>query len=1207
MNRKIFFACSICILFLVNFRSLAQSNFEFVENRGQWQNNVFFRGDFYSGSFYLERNGFTVNLHHADDLKAFFGSHHHEVKPAVQVEIPKAIEPGKNPNGEKPREIIRSHAYAVRFEGASTNVEIYAEKPFDTYNNYFLGNDPSKWATGVKLYQVVNYKNIYPGIDIRYYSEGSQLKYDFIVHPGADLSVISIQYLGVDYLKIKNKDLIIGTSVGETAELSPYSYQVTDKGRTEVKVQYEIKSGNRVKLKAGNYDKTRVLIIDPSLIFSSFTGSAASNYGFTATPGPDGSLFAGGIVFGDGFPVTVGAYQSNFGGGVGANSGTDIGIMKFSPTGNQRLYATYIGGNRNEYPHSMYCDPNGNLVILGRSYSSDYPTTAVIGTAANSTSNIVITKLNSTGSALIGSIKIGGSGDDGYNVSDMQATGSYNNTSVLRFYGDDSRSEVVLDENNFIYVVAQTKSGDFPVTAGAIQSNLRGNQDGVVMKINPDCTNLIWATYLGGSSNDGVFNIAIQPGTGDIYVSGATESSDFPGDKTGAYGQNNFGAIDGFVAIISNDGSTLKKSSYFGTSSIDVIYGIQMDLNGYPYIMGISHGSWPEVNNPYKNPNSKQFVAKLEKDLSGFIFSTVFGSGSANPNMSPVAFMVDRCENLYISGWGGNLGQDYAFQLDGVNGMPITSDAIKSITDNRDFYFIVLEKNVNNILWGSFFGQNGGLGEHVDGGTSRFDPNGYIYMSICANCNSPGINFPTTPGVVGPVNGAAPNGCNLAAIKIHMNFSGVSGTVQALVNGVPKTAGCAPFTVDFRDEVRIARSYIWDFGDGTPRLNTTERDVTHTFVNPGSYEVMMIAIDSNTCNVSDTSYITITVSDNPANISFDYEKLLPCEDLSYRFINNSTAGMPFEPNSFTWDFGDGTRITNSNVGTVTHTFPGPGTYNVRLILNDPKFCNGTDSITVELRVSPITEARFEVPVDGCVPFEAAFNNTSLGGQTYLWDFGDGTTSTEAYPVHIYNTPGTYQVRLTVTDPNTCNITDDTTVTVRVHPLPVADFSVSPVPPERNVPAIFTNLSTGAVRYQWHMGDGTVIDRNNADTLKYQFNQTGTYEVCLVAFNEFGCQSMICKTVEAIVDPLLDVPNAFTPGKFGQNSVIKVNGFGIATMSWKIYNRWGQMVFESNHPSIGWDGTYKGEVQPMDVYTYTLEVQFTDGRKLRRTGDITLIR
>src|SRR5690606_2548633 len=140
-----------------------------------------------------------------------------------------------------------------------------------------------------------------------------------------------------------------------------------------------------------------------------------------------------------------------------------------------------------------------------------------------------------------------------------------------------------------------------------------------------------------------------------------------------------------------------------------------------------------------------------------------------------------------------------------------------------------------------------------------------------------------------------------------------------------------------------------------------------------------------------------------------------------------------------------------------------------------------------------------------------------------------------------------------------------------------------------------------------MGDGTVIDRNNSDTLKYQFNETGVYEVCLVAYNEFNCSDMICKTVEAIVDPLLDVPNAFTPGKFGQNSIIRVNGFGIGQMSWKIYNRWGQLVFESNNPSIGWDGTYKGQLQPMDVYTYTLEVQFTNGNRLRKTGDITLIR
>src|SRR5690606_36066532 len=154
----------------------------------------------------------------------------------------------------------------------------------------------------------------------------------------------------------------------------------------------------------------------------------------------------------------------------------------------------------------------------------------------DNTSNIIVTKLNDRGTAIIGSLRIGGSGDDGFNISDMQATGTYNNSSILRFYGDDSRSEVVLDENNFIYVAAQTRSSNFPVTSGAIQSSLNGSQDGVIMKINPNCNSIVWASYLGGSSNAGVFNIAIQPQTNDLYVSGATESSDFPGNKTGTYG-----------------------------------------------------------------------------------------------------------------------------------------------------------------------------------------------------------------------------------------------------------------------------------------------------------------------------------------------------------------------------------------------------------------------------------------------------------------------------------------------------------------------------------------------------------------------------------------------------------------------------------------------------------------------------------------------
>jgi len=114
-------------------------------------------------------------------------------------------------------------------------------------------------------------------------------------------------------------------------------------------------------------------------------------------------------------------------------------------------------------------------------------------------------------------------------------------------------------------------------------------------------------------------------------------------------------------------------------------------------------------------------------------------------------------------------------------------------------------------------------------------------------------------------------------------------------------------------------------------------------------------------------------------------------------------------------------------------------------------------------------------------------------------------------------------------------------------------------------------------------------------------------VLLIAFNNAGCSDTFPIKVQAKVIPLLDVPTAFTPGRFGVNSQISVVGFGIGRMDWRIYNRWGQLIFQSSNRKDGWDGTFKGKLQPMDVYTYTLDVEFTDGKKLRKTGDITLLR
>jgi len=290
---------------------------------------------------------------------------------------------------------------------------------------------------------------------------------------------------------------------------------------------------------------------------------------------------------------------------------------------------------------------------------------------------------------------------------------------------------------------------------------------------------------------------------------------------------------------------------------------------------------------------------------------------------------------------------------------------------------------------------------------------------------------------------------------------------------------------------------------------------------------------------------------------------------------------------------------------VNHGYSAPGTYIVTLVMIDSSYCNFGDTVKRTLRVAANVDAAFITPAAGCVPYSAVFNNTSQAGQTFVWDFGDGSTFTGATPPpHLYPTAGTYTITLTATDPNTCNITDTASRTITVSPNPLANFTFEPNPGQENTPTVFTNSSTGAVRYLWRFGDG---DSSTLLNPVHQFVTTGTFNTCLIAYNEFGCSDTVCQDVTAIISPLLDVPNAFTPNGDGVNDKIFVKGFGIAKMTFSIYNRQGLLVFRSDSQASGWDGRYKGALQPMDAYAYTLDVQFSDGVRATKKGDITLIR
>ena len=886
------------------------SGLYFTPNAGQWESPVVARCIFSGGAIFLRKDGFRIKLYRPEDLPNIHKSFHYR--------------------GRDTAFTVRGHAVDVAFSGTSamqTRVETEDEAPF--YENYYLGDQPDKWVTGLYPVRKVRLKNIYPNIDFVIYTRGEKVEFDWVVHPGGDPALIGLSLAGQDRCYIsENGDLTALTGAGRFTMNKPEAKQ----GNRDIACRYVASGENRWELALGEWDRQLPLIIDPVLVFSTYSGSRGDNFGFTATYDSTGHLYAGGIVDNaqGAYPVTTGAFQTVYGGRGPAVAPVflpcDVAISKYTPNGSALEYATYLGGRSNEYPHSLSIDENNNLLVLGTTLSNNFPIPKLTAfdSGYNGNHDLYVVKLSLDGKSMLGGTYIGGSANDGINT----GTTYYN-------YADDFRGDILADRQGNIYVATCTRSSNFPVRF-AHQSTLRGSQDAVVFSFNAGLTALRWSTYLGGTADDAAYSIKTDDSM-NLFIGGGTSSNNFPIRGKVLHSTFRGGQADGFIARMTADSGKLGRSTYWGTPEYDQIYFLDYDPQQKIYATGQTEGNVNRSAGTYGKNGTSQFIIRLSNALDSQEIATTFGNRTSDPELSPCAFMVDRCNNIYFSGWGSDIGAGHAGT---TRNLEISPSAHQKTTDNNDFYLIVLSKDAVALIYATYFGGDSSE-DHVDGGTSRFDKRGVIYQSVCSSCPSqpPGLNdFPTTPGAAFPVN--VSYRCSNASFKFDFN---ITYAVDARFDARPRRV-CPGNPIRFNVlNPGLRAGYRWNFGDG----NTgTGLNPVHLYAQPGKYLVTLRVNDTASCNKTDSMNLEVEVLPGPAGqLKIESE---PCSSMVKMEVTGTDLGTP------RWELDDTARFQ----GFKTSRNYLPGNYTIRVFIEHPASgCRDTLSKNLRIDKDSLDEIR----------------------------------------------------------------------------------------------------------------------------------------------------------------------------------------------------------------------------------------------------------
>ncbi|MFH1372532.1 MAG: SBBP repeat-containing protein [bacterium] len=580
----------------------------FVENQGQYDPRVLFRADLGGATVWLTESGVYHQL-----VRRVAGS---------------AAE--NNPAGtighiEDRPDSLEYRVLWTSFVGAESHPYIVGDRLSSTTTNYFIGEDPQHWCTRVPAYREVVYNDLYPGIDLRYYTDHGGLEYDFLVAPGADVSRIRIQYRGIKSLAVTgNGELAVETDFGTVIERRPIVFQLRDGRRLPVHSDFQLQSGNSFGFSLGTeYDSSLPLVIDPYLDFSSFLGGSGSEYARSMAVDSDGNMCIAGYLTSSDFPVKN-AYDSIYDGG--GSSGYDVFVTRVAARGDSIIFSTYLGGSTgDDRGYSIATDSHGNVYVGGSTSSTDFPVISAAQATNAGGTDAFVCKLTATGDTLLYGSYLGGS-------------------------GNDVGSGIAIDSDSGAYLTGKTSSSDFNLSPTAYDDVLDGVADAFVAKFSPDGDSLEFSSYLGGGNSDAGVGIAVDTAK-NAYVVGYTVSSNFP--TVNAYDDSyNGGTVmgDAFITRFDAAGESLVYSTFLGGDKEDAGLAVAVDSQQCAYAAGYASGGTFPLLNAYDSIFGGVFdayVAKFNSAGDTLVYSTYLG-GSGGDLATAIA--IDQFGEVCVVG-----------------------------------------------------------------------------------------------------------------------------------------------------------------------------------------------------------------------------------------------------------------------------------------------------------------------------------------------------------------------------------------------------------------------------------------------------------------------------------------------------------------------------------------------------------------------------